>query len=134
MSDTPISLIEAHCGSLAGPRRGDSQTPHKFLEILVIAIYWLTFRALLTVKAKLPRRLPRLACTAVSLPLKCEANCKSKKGIPMSSCRHKKPAAKNSINCDTRCAVFKKAPPKRHERNAIFDQFHDVYSIPPMSA
>ena len=38
MSDTPISSIEAHFGSLADPRRVDSRTPHKLLDIIVITI------------------------------------------------------------------------------------------------
>ncbi len=38
MPATPISSIEAPFGSLADPRRDDSRTPHKLLDIIVITI------------------------------------------------------------------------------------------------
>ena len=38
MSELPISSIEAHFDSLPDPRRDDSRTPHKLLDIIVITI------------------------------------------------------------------------------------------------
>ena len=38
MSDTPLPSIEAHFASLPDPRRVDSRTPHKLLDIIVITI------------------------------------------------------------------------------------------------
>ena len=36
MPATPMSPREGHFGSLADPRRDDSRTPHKLLDIIVI--------------------------------------------------------------------------------------------------
>ena len=38
MPELPISSIEAHFDSLPDPRRVDSRTPHKLLDIIVITI------------------------------------------------------------------------------------------------
>ena len=38
MSNTPISSISAQFASLPDPRRVDSRTPHKLLDIIVITI------------------------------------------------------------------------------------------------
>ena len=38
MSDTPLPSMEAHFAAFPDPRRVDSRTPHKWLDIIVITI------------------------------------------------------------------------------------------------